>query len=113
MNDNTRSGAGDPDTTEPEFLQHHDFEPHVGKIFRFKGTPYAFPLDRIILDQQPLPSWMKRHPFILIFQSPKGEGILPEGFYEAEVEGGPTFGIYVAPIQTPEPDRQQYQAVFN
>ncbi len=31
----------------------------------------------------------------------------------ARSKGGPTCEIYVNPILTPEPDRQEYQAVFN
>jgi hypothetical protein len=95
------------------FLQIDDFKPHVGKIFRFKGTRYALPLDRIISNRKRLPKGMKRVPFILIFSGPKEREHLPEGLYDCEVEGGPTFSLYVNPIHTPEPDRQEYQAVFS
>jgi hypothetical protein len=33
--------------------------------------------------------------------------------YECEIEGGPTYRIYVNPVHTPQPDHQEYQAVFN
>ena len=96
-----------------EFLQIADFKPHIGKIFRFKGTRFAFPLDRIIGENQPAPAGMKRQPFILIFRGPKEREYLPDGIYECEIEGGPTHSMYVNPIQTPAPEWQEYQAVFN
>jgi len=96
-----------------ELLQVADFKPHVGKIFRFRGTRFAFPLDRILSDRKRLPKGLKRRPFTLIFSGPKEREHLPEGLYESEVENGPTFEIYVIPIHTPHPGRQDYQAVFN
>jgi hypothetical protein len=94
-------------------LTAEDFEPHVGKTFRFKGTRHAFPLDHIHRDDRPRPPGLKRQPFILIFRGPKEADVLPEGPYMCSIEGGPSFSIYVMPIFTPQPDRQDYQAVFN
>jgi hypothetical protein len=94
-------------------LTAEDFEPHVGKTFRFKGTRHAFPLDRISRYDKPLPPGLKRRPFILIFRGPKERDVLPEGLYACDVEGGPSYSFYVMPIFTPQPDRQEYQAVFN
>ena len=37
---------------------------------------------------------------------------MPEGRYECEIEDGPTYPLYVMPIMTPQPDLQEYQAVF-
>ncbi len=96
-----------------DLLQIDDFEPHVGKVFHFKGTRHAFPLDRIVSNGQPLPKGMQRQPFLLIFRGPKEQDYLPEGMYDCEVEDGPNYRIYVSPIQTPEPGRQEYQAAFN
>ncbi|MEA2833080.1 MAG: hypothetical protein QOG66_1282 [Methylobacteriaceae bacterium] len=96
-----------------ELLQIEDFKPHVGKLFRFKGTRFAFPLDRISSDRRRIPKGMKRKPFILIFRGPKESEYLPEGLYDCEIEGGPTYRIHVNPIFTPQPDRQEYQAVFS
>jgi hypothetical protein len=96
-----------------EFLLIDHFKPHVGKIVCFKGTRYAFALDRIISDRKRVPKGMKRKPFILIFRGPKEKEHLPEGRYECEIEGGPTYRLYVMPIFTPQPDRQEYQAVFS
>ncbi len=96
-----------------ELLTIDHFKPHVGKLVRFKGTPFAFPLERIISDRRRLPKGMKRRPFILIFRGPKEHRYLPDGLYDCEIDGGPTYRMYVNPIHTPEPDRQEYQAVFS
>jgi hypothetical protein len=94
-------------------LQIDEFEPHVGKLFHFRGTRYALPLDRIVSDGKPIAPGAKRQPFILIFRGPKEGEFLPEGLYECEVEGGPTYHLYVNPIHTPQSNRQEYQAAFN
>src|SRR6267143_328471 len=87
-----------------ELLLIDDFKPHVGKVFRFGGTRYAFPLDRIISSRDPLQPGMKRQPFILIFRGPKEREYMPGGIYDCEVEGGPTYRMYVNPINTPAPE---------
>jgi hypothetical protein len=103
-----------PEHELPEFLLLEHFEPHVGKIFHFKGTRYAFPLDHIHSPRwDDRPDWVKRHPFTLIFRGPKERDVLPEGLYECEIEGGTTVTMYVAPIMTPQPGCQDYQAIFN
>jgi hypothetical protein len=33
--------------------------------------------------------------------------------HELQIEGGPSFTLYVIPVMTPQPDRQNYQVVFN
>jgi hypothetical protein len=109
----TEAPASKAAEATPEFLQLTHFKPHVGKIFRFKGTRYAFPLDHILSDRKKLPAWVKRRPFTLIFRGPNQQDVLPEGLYECEIDGGPTYTLYVAPIFTPQLDRQDYQAVFN
>jgi hypothetical protein len=35
------------------------------------------------------------------------------GIYDCAIDGGPTDSLPVMPIQTSEPDRQEYQSVFN
>ena len=96
-----------------EFLIIDHFKPHVGKIFRFKGTRYAMPLNRIHADRgKRAPKGAKRKPFIRIFRAPKEPEHMPEGYYECEVEDGPTYALYVMPIMTPQPDLQEYQSVF-
>jgi len=97
---------------EERLLQIVDFKLHFGKGFHFKGTRFAFPLDRIVSDRRRLPKGAKRRPFILIFREAKERDYLPDGIYQCEIEGGPTHQIYVNPIHTPAPEWQEYQAVF-
>src|SRR5258708_32035533 len=68
-----------------DLLQIEDFKPHVGKLVRFKGTHFVFPLNRIISDRKRLPKGVKRRPFILIFRGPKERDYLPDGIYECEI----------------------------
>jgi hypothetical protein len=89
------------------------FEPHVGKIFRFMETRHALVLDRIVRESETPLRAGERGPFTLIFRGAKERDVLQEGLYDCEIDGGPSFGLYVAPIHTPAPDRQEYQAVFN
>ena len=96
-----------------ELWQAEDFEPHVGKIFRFAGTRHAFPLDRVEKDERTLAMGQPRRPFLLIFRGPRETVLLPAGLYRAEIEGGPAFELHVMPIHTPARDRQDYQAAFN
>jgi len=95
-----------------KLLQIEDFKPYVGKIFRFKGTRFAFPLHHIISDKRRLPKGAKRRPFILIFRGVKEREYMPDAIYECEIEGGPNHVMYVNPVHTPEPEWQDYQAVF-
>ena len=96
-----------------ELLQAEHFKPHVGKIFKFKGTRFAMPLDHVSAIRQRPPKGAKRRPFLLIFRAPREREHMPEGLYECAVEGGPTFTLYVSPIQTLEREFQDYQAAFN
>jgi hypothetical protein len=95
-----------------EFLEIHHFQPLVGKTVRFKGTSFAMPLIKIIAGEKYIPT-AKRDPFILIFRAPKIDVYMTEGTYECEFEDGPTYQIYVSPTHTPEPEWQDYQAIFN
>jgi hypothetical protein len=97
----------------PDPLCAKHFEPHVGKIFRFKHTRHALTLDRVIRENENPFRSGERRPFTLIFRGPRERGVLPEGLYDCEIDGGQGFSLYVAPIHTPAPDRQEYQAVFN
>lgn len=95
-----------------EFLEAQHFEPLVGKTVRFKGTRFAIPLFKVIKGQKFIET-AKRDPFLLIFRAPKEPEYMPEGNYDCEFEDGPTYKIYVLPTHTPEPEWQDYQAVFN
>jgi len=94
------------------FLEYHHFEPLVGKVVRFKGTPFAIPLSKVVKGEKFL-STAKRDPFILIWRAPKEQYYMTEGMYECEFEDGPTYSIYIAPAFTPEQEFQDYQAVFS
>ncbi|SDR22810.1 hypothetical protein SAMN05444161_2223 [Rhizobiales bacterium GAS191] len=97
-----------------EQLIAEQFLPHVDKTFRVKGGRHAFTLTQV--DSRRLEEWeakvVPRQPFNLIFRGPPGD-VLREGLYTLEVEGGPSFVLYVMPIHTPAQGRQDYQAPFN
>jgi hypothetical protein len=93
-------------------LQHDDFTPHLNKLFRFEGRHHQLRLATVEVGDTPnLPPDLRK-PFILIFHGPRGD-VMPEGFYAAEVEDGARFELYIVPIHTVVPERQDYQAVFN
>ena len=92
--------------------QHEDFTPHVNKLFRFDGRHHQLRLATVAVGDLPGPPPDQRKPFTLIFHGPRGD-VMPEGFYAAEVEDGARFELYVIPIHTPAPERQDYQAIFN
>ncbi len=96
-----------------ELLQAEHFQPHVGKLVRFKEAGISMPLDSVVVSDGPLPAGLKRRPFLLIFRGPRDGHVLPEGLYACEIEDGPRYDLHVSPIQTPAPDRQEYQAAFN
>ncbi|HMK89122.1 MAG TPA: hypothetical protein VK446_05760 [Methylocystis sp.] len=97
-----------------KILVAEDFEPHVGKLFRFRGTRFAFPLTKIMLGPLQEPSeWVRRRGFVLLFRTPKEQEWMPEGAYVCDIADGPNHEVYVTPIHTPDPRYQDYQAVFN
>jgi hypothetical protein len=95
-------------------LSPEHFLPHVGKTFRLQGGSHALTLASV--DQRRLQEWetgiAQRAPFNLIFRGPPGN-LLAEGLYKFDVEDGPSFELYVMPIQTHAGDRQDYQSAFN
>lgn len=86
-----------------------DFEPFVGRTFRFGDQAFALTLVRIDVGP-PAPPF--RQPFSLVFRGPSPGPVLAEGLYEVEIEHGPTCALHVMPIHTPLADRQDYQSVF-
>jgi hypothetical protein len=92
-----------------EILTPEHFLPHVEKVFLVKGRRHALTLAQVEVSAvQGAP----RQSFNLIFSGPPGD-VLPEGLYTLEVADGPQFELYVIPIHTPLPGRQNYQSVFN
>ncbi len=96
-----------------ELLTIEHFRSHIGKTVRFKGTPYAFTLDRVEAEAEAPPEGYARAPFMLIFRGPSKTDVMRAGIYECQIEKGPTFTLHVMPIHTPRPDRQEYQSAFN
>jgi hypothetical protein len=95
-----------------EQLTSEHFLPHVDKTFRVAGGRHALTLTTV--DTSRMAGWeaAPRPPFNLIFRGPPGD-VLAEGLHTLEVEGGPSFRLYVMPIHTPDRTRQDYQSVFN
>jgi hypothetical protein len=104
---------GDEEPAAMDTLTIEHFKPHAGKTVRFKGTPYAFVLDRVEGDGGPPPAGYPRAPFIVIFRGPSKTDVMPGGLYDCAIDDGPTYSLHVMPIYTPRPDRQEYQAAFN
>jgi hypothetical protein len=88
------------------------FLPHVDKPFRVRGGRHVLTLMKVDAAMGEGAKGAPRPPFILIFSGPPGD-VLPEGLYTLEVENGPSFDLYVIPINTPLLGRQDYQTVFN
>lgn len=97
-------------TDDPVILTAETFAPHVGQIFQIKGGRYALKLTEI--ETAPLQSWQTHPAFTLLFRGPPDD-VMPEGMHALTREDGTAYEIYVSPIHTPAPGRQDYQAVFN
>ena len=97
-----------------ELLTPEHFLPHVNKTVRVSDWRHTLTIARI--DMRKLEEWetevVQRQPFIVIFRGPPGD-VLPEGMRELQIEDGPSFTLYVIPVQTLQRDRQNYQCVFN
>jgi hypothetical protein len=99
-------------TPDLKVLTADSFEPYLGQTFRVEGGDFMLKLDQV--DRLPMPAGleMPRPPFILIFSAPSGE-ILAEGMRAITADDGADFTLYLMPIHTPNPGRQDYQAMFN
>lgn len=97
-----------------EELTSEHFIPYLNRVFRVEGGHHALTLTEVdaprLADRQAQSA--PRQPFTLIFCGPPGD-LLAEGMHALQVEAGPTFALYLIPIQTPSAERQDYQAVFN
>jgi uncharacterized protein DUF6916 len=90
-------------------LQADDFTLHIGKTFTPAGQTRTLILGTI--DRSNFPG-LQRAPFSLLFSGPPRD-VLPEGLYDVTAQDGPSFSLYITPIQTFDQNRQDYQAVFN
>ncbi len=89
------------------------FAPHRGASFRVEGGRHVLSLREIELFQpEPGHGRPDFQPYVLIFSGPPGD-VLAEGMHTMKVEDGTAFDLYLIPIHTPEPGRQDYQALFN
>jgi len=89
------------------------FAPHVGASFQVEGGHHVLSLSEVELFQ-PEPGHGRPgfQPFVLIFSGPPGD-VLAEGMHAMKVEDGTVDDLYLIPIHTPKPGRQNYQALFN
>ena len=88
------------------------FAPHLGTSFRVEGGRHVLSLSEVErLETQPghAPGFA---PFVLIFSGPPGD-VLAEGMHTIVREDGTACDLYLIPVHTPAPGRQDYQAVFN
>ena len=89
------------------------FAPHLGASFRVEGGHHVLSLSEVDrLESQPGHGNRDFQPFVLIFSGPSGD-VLAEGMHKITPEDGPAFDLYLIPVHTPAPGRQDYQAVFN
>ena len=90
------------------------FIPYLNRVFHVTGGRHALTLTQV--DAPPIGApqaqSLPRQPFILIFCGPPDD-LLAEGLHSLAVADGRSFELYLIPVQTPSPDRQDYQAVFN
>lgn len=92
-----------------------DFKPHLEKTFKVRDGRHAFAL--VEITEHPVAeadrARINRLPFTLVFQGPPGD-VLPAGLFTFDVDGADaSYELYVMPIHTPVPGRQDYQASFN
>jgi len=94
------------------------FAPQVGTTFRVEGGRHVLSLSEVErLESQPGQGDPAYQPFTLIFSGPPGD-LLAEGMHTLTRQGdergaGAAYDLYLIPVHTPEPGRQDYQAVFN
>lgn len=85
------------------------FSSHVDGRFQVGETELFLTLVKVEVGQGAAD---QRVPFSLIFAGPKSPWA-PENIWAMRAPDGVVYDIYIAPIHTPNPDRQDYQAVFN
>jgi hypothetical protein len=89
------------------------FAPHVGASFQVEGGRHVLSLSEVeLLPREPGHGRPDFQPFVLIFSGPPGD-VLAEGMRTMTVQDGTAYDLYLIPIHTPEPGRQNYQALFN
>jgi hypothetical protein len=100
-------------TAEPIALTAALFDPHVDQAFRIQGGHHVLTLDKVEpIAIQPWHRDMGLTPFVLMFSGVPGD-ILAEGMHTIALEDGSAYTMYLIPVHTSAPGRQDYQAVFN
>lgn len=97
-------------TAEPVALTADLFAPHLGQAFQVDGGSQVLTLAKI--ETSPKEAWQARAAFLLLFSGPPGD-VVPEGMRTIALEDGTAYELYLIPVHTPAPGRQDYQAVFN
>jgi len=100
-------------TAEFVALTADTFAPHLGTSFRVEGGHHVLSLsevERLAIQTGHMDQAFQ--PFILIFRGPPGD-VLAEGMHTIRGENGTAYDLYLIPVHTPAPGRQDYQAVFN
>jgi len=85
------------------------FSSHVGELFQLGDTELSLTLVGVEAHEAPEG---ERAPFTLVFRGPKSPWA-QESLWPVKGPDGAVHEIYIAPIHTPSPDCQDYQAVFN
>lgn len=89
------------------------FAPHVGASFQVEGGHHVLSLTEVErFRPEPGHGRPDFEPFALIFSGPPGD-VLAEGLHTLTVADGSAYDLYLIPIHTPQPGRQDYQALFN
>ncbi len=89
------------------------FAPHVGASFQVEGGHHVLSLSEVErLQKEPGLSDQYAPAVRAGVQRSPGD-VLAEGMHTIKVEDGTAYDLYLIPIHTPEPGRQDYQAVFN
>jgi hypothetical protein len=89
------------------------FSPHLGASFQIEGGRHVLALSEVDrLENPPGHGNPDFQPFALIFSGPPGD-VLAEGMHTIAHADGATYDLYLIPIHTPAPGRQDYQAIFN
>ena len=97
-------------TAEPVALTADLFARHLGQTFQVGGGRHALTLTKI--ETSPKEAWQARAAFLLLFSGPTGD-VVAEGMRTITLDDGTAYDLYLIPIHTPAPGRQDYQAVFN
>lgn len=97
-------------TAEPVALTADLFARHLGQAFQVGGGRHVLTLTSI--ETSPKEAWQTRAAFLLLFSGPLGD-VVAEGMRTITLDDGTAYDLYLIPIHTPAPGRQDYQAVFN